>query len=118
MRLRMRTGIGAACLILSAALGWTVARADEAQDRSAQVDGLFKAWDKPTAPGCALSIMKDGQIAYARGYGMADLEHDVRITPASVFHVASVSKQFTAAAILMMANEGKLSLDDEVRKFV
>ena len=118
MRLRMRTGIGAACLILSVAIGWTVARADEAQDRSAQVDGLFKAWDKPTSPGCALSITKDGQIAYARGYGMADLEHDVKISPGSIFHVASVSKQFTAAAVLMLANEGRLSLDDEARKYV
>jgi len=120
LRMRLRNGprIGAACLIVSMAIGLTSARADEAQDRSAQVDSLFKAWDKPASPGCALSIMKDGQIVYARGYGMADLEHDVKITPASVFHVASVSKQFTAASVLMLASEGKVSLDDEVRKYV
>jgi CubicO group peptidase (beta-lactamase class C family) len=114
----MRTGFGVAGLILLVTIDGTVAHADEAQDRAAQVDSLFKAWDKPTSPGCDLSIMKDGQVVYARGYGMADLEHDVKISPASVFHVASVSKQFTAAAVLMLASEGRLSLDDEVRKHV
>jgi CubicO group peptidase (beta-lactamase class C family) len=114
----MKAGIGAVCLIAALVIGWSAARADEAQDRSAQVDALFKQWDSATSPGCALSIMKDGHIVYERGYGMADLDHDVKITPASVFHVASVSKQFTAASILMLANDGKLSLDDEARKYV
>jgi CubicO group peptidase (beta-lactamase class C family) len=114
----MRSGIGAACLIASIAMGWSAARADEAQDKSAQVDRLFAQWDTATSPGCALSVMKDGHIVYERGYGMADLDHDVKITPASVFHVASISKQFTAASILMLANDGKLSLDDEARKYV
>ena len=114
----MRTGFGAACLIVSLVIGWSDARADEAQDKSAQVDRLFAQWDTATSPGCSLSVMKDGHIAYERGYGMADLDHDVKITPASVFHVASVSKQFTAASILMLANDGKLSLDDEARKYV
>ena len=118
MGLRMGAGFSVAGLILLATIDGTVAHADEAQDRAAQVDSLFKAWDKPTSPGCDLSIMKDGQVVYARGYGMADLEHDVKISPASVFHVASVSKQFTAAAVLMLADEGRLSLDDEVRKHV
>jgi CubicO group peptidase (beta-lactamase class C family) len=62
--------------------------------------------------------MKDGQIAYKRGYGMADLDHDVPITPESVFHVASISKQFTAMAILLLAQDGKLSLDDDVHKYI
>ena len=118
MGLRMGAGFSVAGLILLVTIEGTVAHADEAQDRAAQVDSLFKAWDKPASPGCALSIMKDGQVVYARGYGMADLEHDVKISPASVFHVASVSKQFTAAAVLMLASEGRLSLDDEVRKHV
>jgi CubicO group peptidase (beta-lactamase class C family) len=84
----------------------------------APVDHIFERWDKPTSPGCALSVMKDGHIIYKRGYGMADLDHDVPITPSSVFHVASVSKQFTAASIVLLAQEGKLSLDDDVRKYI
>ena len=102
----------------------TVTRAEAAgaaadsPDQSAQVDRLFAEWDKPDSPGCALAVMKDGRIIYERGYGMADLDHDVKITPASVFHVASVSKQFTAASVLMLAQEGKLSLDDQARQFV
>jgi CubicO group peptidase (beta-lactamase class C family) len=83
-----------------------------------QVDRLFEKWNKAGSPGCALSVMKDGRIVYERGYGMADLDHDVPITPRSVFHVASVSKQFTAASILLLADEGKLSLDDDVRKYI
>src|ERR1035438_3209018 len=85
---------------------------------NAPVDHIFEKWDKPASPGCALSVMKDGHIIYKRGYGMADLDHDVPITPSSVFHVASVSKQFTAASIVMLAQEGKLSLDDDVRKYI
>jgi CubicO group peptidase (beta-lactamase class C family) len=85
---------------------------------STRVDQLFAEWDKPDSPGCALAVMRDGQIIYGRGYGMADLDHDVKITPATVFHAASMSKQFTAASVLMLAQEGKLSLDDQARKFV
>jgi CubicO group peptidase (beta-lactamase class C family) len=114
----MRLSIRSACLIVSVVMGWTAALADEAQDRSAEVDKLFEESDKATSPGCALSIMKDDHIVYKRGYGMADLDHDVKITPATVFHVGSISKQFTAASVLMLANEGKLSLDDEARKYV
>jgi CubicO group peptidase (beta-lactamase class C family) len=85
---------------------------------AARVDQLFAEWDRPTSPGCALAIMRDGHIIYERGYGMADLEHDVKITPTTVFHVASMSKQFTAASVLMLAQEGKLSLDDEAIKYI
>jgi CubicO group peptidase (beta-lactamase class C family) len=85
---------------------------------TARVDELFQKMDTTVSPGCALSVMKDGRIIYERGYGMADLEHNVPITPQTVFHVASMSKQFTAASILMLAQEGKLSLDDPVRKYV
>jgi CubicO group peptidase (beta-lactamase class C family) len=62
--------------------------------------------------------MKDRRIVYKHGYGMADLDHNVAITPSTVFHVASMSKQFTAAAILLLVQQGKLSLDDDVRKYI
>lgn len=87
-------------------------------EMTAKVDGVFKKWDKPDSPGCALGIYKDGQIVYKRGYGMANLNDDVPITPATVFHVASMSKQFTAASILLLAQQGKLSLDDDVHKYI
>jgi CubicO group peptidase (beta-lactamase class C family) len=83
-----------------------------------QVDKVFEKWDKPDSPGCALGIYKDGQIVYKRGYGVADLNDDVPITPATVFHVASMSKQFTAASIVLLARQGKLSLDDDVHKYI
>lgn len=87
-------------------------------DVSAQVDKVFAQWDKPGSPGCALGVYKDGQIVYKHGYGMANLNDDVLITPATVFHVASMSKQFTAASILLLAQQGKLSLDDDVHKYI
>lgn len=83
-----------------------------------KVDDLFAVWDKGDTPGCALAVMDGGRVVYSRGYGMAHLEHGVRITPETVFNVASVSKQFTAASIALLARQGRLSLDDGVRKHV
>ena len=82
-----------------------------------RVDGIFSQFG-PSTPGCALGVYRNGAIAYSNGYGMANLEHNVPITPGTVFDIGSTSKQFTAASILLLANEGKLSLDDEVRKWV
>jgi CubicO group peptidase (beta-lactamase class C family) len=92
--------------------------APPAESPEAQVDKIFEKTDRTVSPGCALSVMKNGKIIYERGYGMADLDHNVPITPTTVFHVASMSKQFTDASIVMLAQEGKLSLDDPVRKYV
>lgn len=83
-----------------------------------KVDELFTVWDKGDTPGCALAVVNGGRVVYSRGYGMAHLEHGVRITADTVFNVASVSKQFTAASIALLARRGKLSLDDGVRKHV
>ncbi len=88
------------------------------ENSSARVDELFRKMDTTVTPGCALSVVKDGKIIYERGYGMADLDHNVPITPTTIFHVASMSKQFTAASIILLAQEGKLSLDDPVRKYI
>jgi CubicO group peptidase (beta-lactamase class C family) len=79
---------------------------------------LFQPWNSLNSPGCAVAVMKDGQIAYERGYGMADLEHEAKITPATVFNVGSIAKQFTATAILMLVQEGKISLDDPIRMYI
>jgi CubicO group peptidase (beta-lactamase class C family) len=83
-----------------------------------QMDKVFEKWDKPNSPGCALGVYKDGKTVYKHGYGMADLNDDVPITPSTVFHVASMSKQFTAASIVLLAQQGKLSLEDDVRKYI
>ena len=87
-------------------------------DNVTQVDNIFAQWSKPDSPGCALGIYQDGKIVYKHGYGMANLNDDVPITPATVFHVASMSKQFTAASILLLAQQGKLSLDDDIHKYI
>jgi len=87
-------------------------------DVAAQVDKVFEKWNRTDSPGCALGVYKDGQIVYKHGYGMANLNDDVTITPETVFHVASMSKQFTAASILLLQQQGKLSLDDKVSKFL
>jgi CubicO group peptidase (beta-lactamase class C family) len=89
-----------------------------AERPEAKVDALFQKMDTTVSPGCALSVIRDHKIVYERGYGMADLDHNIPITPATVFHVASMSKQFTAASILLLAHEDKLSLDDPVRKYI
>ncbi|RPJ84392.1 MAG: class A beta-lactamase-related serine hydrolase, partial [Acidobacteria bacterium] len=117
----MKTGTLRSCLVVALLL--SAPGAARAQDPwsaglAARVDKLFERMDKPTSPGCALAVVRDGRVVYTRGYGMANLDHDIVITPSTVFHVASVSKQFTAAAVLLLASDGKLSLDDDVRKYV
>ncbi|MCG2640844.1 MULTISPECIES: serine hydrolase [Bradyrhizobium] len=82
------------------------------------VDQLFARWAEPNSPGAVVAVLQDGKIIYSQGYGAANLEYGVPNTPATVFHLASVSKQFTAFAIHLLAHEGKLSLDDDVRKYV
>ena len=89
-----------------------------ADSLTAQVDKLFSEWDKTNSPGCGIAISRNGTLLYARGYGMANLELGVPITPASVFPAASISKQFTAMSILLLVERGQLSLDDPVWKFI
>jgi len=88
------------------------------KELSRKIDKLFSEWDKPNSPGCALAIIKENQVIYKRGYGIANLEYGVPITPASVFYVGSIAKQFTAMSVALLAQQRKLSLDDDIRKFV
>ena len=85
---------------------------------SEKIDTLFAKWDNSDSPGCALAVILDGEIIYKKGYGMADLEHDIPIRPNSVFNIASISKQFVAMSLLLLEEEGKLSLDDNIRKYL
>lgn len=82
-----------------------------------KVDAVFSRWTSQT-PGCAVGVAQGGKSILEKSYGMADLEHDVATTPDTIFEAGSVSKQFTAAAVLLLAQEGKLSLDDPARKYV
>ena len=82
------------------------------------VDSLFSTWSGETTPGCAVAIEINGTVDYLRGYGMANLEYAIPVSPDSIFNLASISKQFTAFSIGLLANEGKLSLEDDVRKYV
>jgi CubicO group peptidase (beta-lactamase class C family) len=90
----------------------------KAQTKPGQVDQLMSAWDNRDTPGAAIAVVEDGEISFKKGYGMSNLEYDIPITPSSIFHIASVSKQFTAFSILLLEEEGKLSLDDDIRKYI
>jgi len=83
-----------------------------------RVDRIFAAYDRTDSPGCAVGVYRNGQMALARGYGMANLELNVALTPQSVFDIGSTSKQFTATSVVLLAQQGKLSLDDDIRKYI
>lgn len=82
------------------------------------VDEVFAEYDRTDSPGCALGVVHDGSLAYARGFGMANLDYGIAIDGRSVFRTGSLSKQFTAAAVVLAAREGALSLDDDIRTWL
>ncbi len=82
------------------------------------IDSVFADVATGASPGYALGIFRDGEVSYARGYGMANLDHGVPISSSSVFNVASLSKQFTAAAVALLVLRGEVALDEEVRTYV
>lgn len=86
--------------------------------QSDSVDSLFNDWNNTDTPGGAIGIIQDGVLIYSRGYGMADLEHNITLGPESVFYLGSVSKQFVTFCILLLEEEGKLNLDDKVQKYL
>ena len=89
-----------------------------ADETTAKVDKIFASWDKTTSPGMALAVIKDGKIVYERGYGMAKLEDGIVNTPDKVFDIGSVSKQFTAACVAMLVRDGKVRVEDDIRKYL
>jgi len=80
-----------------------------------RIDAVFAAF-KGQSPGCALGVYRAGAVLYAKGYGLADLNHGVPIRPDTVFDIGSASKQFTAVAVLLLVQDGKLGLDDTVQQ--
>src|SRR6185436_14334062 len=87
-------------------------------DMKTRVDEVLKEYDRSDSPGCSLGVYRGGRIEYARGYGMANLELGVANSPQTVLDIGSTGKQFTALSIHLLASEGKLSLDDDVRKWI
>ena len=114
---RLLIGMITAAAALSLAGSQAPAPTTTTTDRTAQVDTVFARFTS-TTPGCAVGVGLDGRPALQRAYGMADLEHDVPNGAGTIFEAGSVSKQFTAAAVLLLARDGKLSLDDAVRKYI
>lgn len=82
------------------------------------IDDLFSQWNQTDVPGAALGVIRDGKLIYAKGYGIADLEHDIEITPSSVFYIGSVSKQFVTFSLLLLEEQGKIDLDDKIQKYL
>jgi CubicO group peptidase (beta-lactamase class C family) len=83
-----------------------------------RVDQIFERYLKPGSPGCAVAVIKRGEIVYKQGYGLANIEQDVPNLPSTVFNIGSMAKQFTAFAIALLESEGKLSLDDDMRTYL
>lgn len=112
----------AATLLLAFPLGGNatepVAAATAATSAEQQVDALFAKWNKPDTPGAAVEIIRDGKVVLRKGYGLADIERGVPITSQTIFNVGSMSKQFTALSIHLLAQEGRLSIDDDVRNYL
>jgi CubicO group peptidase (beta-lactamase class C family) len=115
MRMRPRRSLAAIVLALAALPAGAAAQTTAPDPR---IDRLFAQWDKPGSPGCAVGVVRDGKLVYERGYGMANLDYDIPSSPRMVYYVGSVSKQFTAAVVGLLALEGKIGLDDDVRKYV
>ena len=88
-----------------------------AQDKTSEIDKIF-SWATPDTPGCAVAVSQHGKLVVNRAYGSADLERDVPISPNTIFDAGSVTKQFVAAAVLLLVEEGRLSLSDDVRKYI
>lgn len=89
-----------------------------AADWKSEIDTLFSEWDANDSPGAMVYIARDREVEFSKGYGMANIEKDTPITESTMFNVASVSKQFTAAAIALLVTEGKLDLDQDVRELL
>jgi CubicO group peptidase (beta-lactamase class C family) len=105
-------------LMIPVLLAVPAAAAAQTPDAQARVDRAFEQWATPASPGCAVGVSHAGNTVLRTAYGMADLEHGIANTSETIFEAGSVSKQFTAAAILLLAQRGMLTLDDDVRRYV
>ncbi len=118
-RLATRSILALSALILAGLAGRSpVAAASDLEDKAARVDALFSGLVGEHSPGCAVGVIENGQFVFQKGYGLANLAHDIPITATTKFRLASTSKQFTAAAIAILVRQGRVSLDDDIRKYL
>ena len=116
----MKTRLWTLTLLLATGLACAQADSGESPDGAvelAALDAVFAEYADPDGPGCAFAVSRDGQQVMARAYGMANLEWDIPNTPETVFEPGSVSKQFTAAATILLALDGAIDLDDDIREY-
>lgn len=116
----MRSTAKPSCLFLVLSFVVTallVGKAAQAQETTSEIDKIF-SWATPATPGCSVAVSRHGQLIVNRAYGLADLERDVPITPDTIFDAASVVKQFVAAATLLLVEDGRLSLAEDVHKYI
>ncbi len=108
------------CLPLVIAFVWSSLGANltAPPDARVKVDKIFERYNRTDSPGCVAGASIDGVSVFTGAYGMADLEHGIALAPDSVLEPGSIAKQFTAAAVLLLVQQGKLSLDDPVRKYI
>src|SRR5215469_12668094 len=111
-----RTVIRTALLLFTAVVCYSAD--DRPDERAAAVEKLLRPTRDPNAPGCAIGVMQNGRFVYKTAFGLADLETRAPLTPATAFNVASMSKQFTAAALFFLMDSGKVHLSDQVRHFL
>ncbi len=103
-------------IVVTALLVGTPAQA-QAQDKTTEIDKIF-SWATPATPGCAVAVSQHGEMVVNRAYGLADLERDVPISPDTIFDVGSVTKQFVAAAVLLLVEDGQVALSEDVRTYI
>ncbi len=113
-----RSRLALLCLVVLAIPGGVASAQAAGSQRERQVDALFAENNRGATPGAAIAVVRDGRILLSRGYGLASLEHRVPITSATVFDVASVSKQFTGLAIAMLIEQGRIKLTDDIRTYI
>src|SRR5438552_17091698 len=116
IRSRIVGGLLGSALVFGGSLAASGNTAEE--KKAVAVDEIFVDLTKAGSPGCALGVYREGKMVYAKGYGLANLEQSVPITPQSVFDIGSTSKQFTASSILLLEKQGKLSVNDDLRKYI
>lgn len=117
MKLFRSLGAPALALTLTAS-SWGARAATHDDQNAAATDQVFADLARPGSPGCALAVARDGKVLYEKGYGLANVEEGVPIAPATIFDIGSTSKQFTASSILLLERQGKLALNDDVRKYI
>jgi CubicO group peptidase (beta-lactamase class C family) len=105
-------------LLTLAAAGAPLPAQETAVRQDRELDRIFQRWDSDRTPGCAVGVARVGQEILARSWGMADLEHQIHSTPETIYEAGSVSKQFTAAAAILLVLDGDLGLDDDIRRHV